>query len=721
MARMLLSRRGFMRNATVLTVALAAAPSSLLARTAERDFRPHAILRIERDGTVRIFMPHADLGSGIYTGLAQIIADELDADWHKVVTEHLDSLDPEFAHRQWGVIATGASTSVANQWMNLRQAGASARALLIEAAARQWNVPAAELRAAESFVIDETRSRRLAYGELTTAAAGLTPPVEVPLKSPERFTLIGRSLPRLDRVIKSEGRATFGIDVQLPDMLHASIVHCPVFGGRLRSVDSSAAEAMPGVRKVVTIPTGVAVIADSFWRAKKACGKLVIEWDEGAFAATSSADLWREYAAMADGEAGQVFEQRGQPDIDNATRVLTGEMRFPFLAHAPMEPLNATARVTGERCEIWVGTQFQGIDVGNLEQATGIAAANFTIHTQWLGGSFGRRASPHADYLVEAVQIAQAAQLANPIKMLWQREDDVRGGLYRPMVLHRYRIGLDDDATPAHWRHDVVCASISRGTPLEAAFFPRGFDELSVTGLVDNLYAGANVEFRLHTPQHPVSVCWLRGEADTHTGPVVEGIVNRLAALAGEDPFAYRRRLLAGKPAARRVLGVLDALEQASGWQTAPAPEVFRGMAVHASFGSVCGFVVEITRREKRLDFGRVTAAFDCGLVINPDAVKAQVFSSVAFALSTVIGQQVEIERGRARQSNFHDYTIAALRHTPAVEVHLVDNGLSEPTGVGEVPVAPFIPALAEALRAATGQTIEHYPVRLEGYDFLGA
>jgi isoquinoline 1-oxidoreductase beta subunit len=720
MPRLELTRRGFLRGAAALTFGLGAAPSRLLAAAGEAAvFAPSAILRIEADDTVRIFMPHADLGNGIYTGLAQVLADELDADWSRVVTEHLDSLHPDFKHREWGVIATGASTSVANQWMNLRQTGAAARAMLVAAAAEHWGVAADGLRTADSTVI-AADGRRLRYGELTARAARLPAPAETGLKQPSEFRLIGRSLPRLDRAIKSEGKAVFGIDVRLPDLLHAAIAHAPSFGATLRTVDASRAEAMPGVRKVVRIPTGVAVVADSFWRAKKALDALVLDWDGGEFAAVSQAELWRRYAALADGE-GQVFEQRGSVDLAAATQVLEGEMRFPFLAHAPMEPLNATARITAQGCELWAGTQFQGIDVGNIEKATGIPASSIRIHTQWLGGSFGRRASPHGDFLVEAVQVAQAAGLPNPIKLLWQREDDIRGGLYRPMALHRFAVGLDAEGRPAHWRHKVVCASISKGTPFEAAFTGRGFDQLSVEGLVDNLYAGGNVDYRLYNAEHPVSVCWLRGEADTHTGPVVESIVNRLARMAGADPFTYRRRLLAGKADAARALGVLDALEKAADWRTPPPPDVHRGMAVHKSFGSVCGFVVELRKTGTRLDFHRVVAALDCGLVINPDSVKAQIYSAVAFALSTIIGQQVEIEAGGARQSNFHDYRLATLRETPMVEAHLVDNGLDHPTGVGEVPVSPFIPAVTEAVFAATGIVVDSFPLKLEGYDFIGA
>ena len=710
-----------MVGAAVLTFGLTA-PSrhAIAALTQPAPFSPSALLRIHADDTVRIVMPHADLGCGSYTGMAQVLADELDADWDHVFAEHLDSLDPAFRHQQWGVIAVGASTSLSNQWRYLRQIGATARAMLIAAAAEEWQVPAARLVAANSRVSDPATDRHARFGDLTAKAATLTLPTEVKLKERKQFTLIGRSVPRLDRVVKSNGSAKFGIDVSLPGMLHAAVAHAPVFGGKLISVESERAEAMPGVRKVVRIPTGAAVIAATYWQAKQARDALKLQWDDGPFAGVSSADLWREYAELAATE-GKSFQRRGNVRLEQAEKRLDGEMRFPFLAHAPMEPLNATAMVADGACEIWCGTQFQGIDVPNIEKATGIPAGKISIHTQWLGGSFGRRASPHADYLVEAVQVAQNSGLDVPIKLTWQREDDIQGGLYRPMALHRYSVGLDANGLPIHWRHRVVCASITKGTFFEGPSYVGGFDRLSVEGLIDNLYAGPNVDYQLHTTSHAVSVCWQRGEGDSHNAPAVEGIVNRLARLAGADPFEYRRRLLAGKEAARagRVIGVLDTLERESGWRTAPGANVFRGMAVHASFGSVCGYVVELTKTGSQLDFHRVTAAFDCGLVINPDMVKAQVYSAVAFALAAFIGQQVEIVNGRAKQSNFSDYMIAAMRHVPDVEVHLIDSDLDHPTGVGEVGVPPFIPALSEAIFQATGQEVDEYPMRLRDFAFL--
>ena len=713
-----LSRRAFIRGAAVLSFGIALTPGRLVRAAARGPFSPSALLRIDTDDHATIIMPHADLGGGIYTGLAQILAEELDADWTTIRTEHLESLDSAFNHQQWGVIATGASTSVTNQWQHFRTVGATARAMLVQAAAESWGVEASTLRTERSTVVDPASGRRLRYGELTAAAALLEPPATPPFKHERDFQLIGQSLPRLDAATKSDGSAVFGIDVQLPDMLHAAIAHPPVFGGRLERFDASRAEAMAGVRAVVAIPSGVVVVAESFWQAKRAKDALEIEWADGPFAKVSSDDLWPDYAALAD-QPGPRFESRGRVEFDAAARVVEGEMRFPFLAHAPMEPLNATARIDGDGCEIWAGTQFQGIDAANIAQATGIAAARLTIHTQWLGGSFGRRASPNGDFLVEAVQVAQACGLPNPIKLTWQREDDIRGGFYRPMVLHRYKLGLDDDGLLQHWQHRVVGASISKGTAFESAFYVDGFDRLSIEGLVENKYHVANVDYQLHTTEHPVSVCWLRGEADTHTGPAVEGIMNRVARLAEADPFEYRRRLLSGNPEAARILGVLDALESVSGWRQTSATDIHRGMAVHPSFGSVCGFVVELRKSGTQLDFHRVVAAFDCGRVINPDAVRAQVYSSVAFALSTLLGQKVEIENGRARQSNFHDYAVAALRHTPEVEVHFVDSGLDHPTGVGEVPVAPFIPAVTDAIYSATGEVVEVFPIELDGYRFI--
>ena len=321
--------------------------------------------------------------------------------------------------------------------------------------------------------------------------------------------------------------------------------------------------------------------------------------------------------------------------------------------------------------------------------------------------------------MLEAAQIAKASGLPNPIKLVWQREDDVQGGFYRPMALHRYRIGLDAARRPVNWEHRVVCASISKGTPFEAAFMHEGFDTLSIEGLRHTNYDVPNVEFVLHTTEHAVPVLWLRGEADSHTAPAVEGIMNRLAREAEQDPFAFRRSLLRETDMSKRIKGVLDALEAGAGWANSPPEGVYRGMAVHPSFGSVVGYVVELRKSDKRLDFHRVVAAVDCGRVVNPASVRAQIYSSVAFALSMAIGQKIEIANGRAVQSNFHDYTVARLSHVPDVEVHLVDNGLDHPTGVGEPGVPPFLPALAEAVHAATGQDVNAWPMTLDGYAFL--
>jgi isoquinoline 1-oxidoreductase beta subunit len=712
-------RRGFLKGSAALGFVLSLRPGRVAAAAATTAaFSPNAMLRIDPDGAIRIIMPHAEMGQGVYTGIAQILADELDADWMHIVAEHLESLDAAFKHQEWGVIATGASTSVSSQWQHLREVGATARAMLVEAAAQRWGVSADGLTTSNSFVIDPTRDRRLAYAELTAAAAQLEPPAQVRLKTPDQFRLIGTDVPRLDARAKATGTATFGMDFTLPDLLQASIAHAPVFGATLRTFDATKAEAMPGVRKVVRIPSGVAVVADTFWQAKTAKDALELEWDEGAFAHMSSAALWEEYGTLA-ARAGPVFERRGTLDRDTAAVTIEGEFRLPFLAHAPMEPLNATARWQGDSVEIWSGTQFQGIDAAKLAAEFDVPVENVRIHTLWLGGSFGRRGAPFSDFVLEAAQIARAAGLPNPVKLVWQREDDVRGGFYRPMALHRYRIGLDAARRPVNWEHRVVCASISKGTPFEAAFMHEGFDTLSIEGLRHTNYNVPNIEFALHTTEHAVPVLWLRGEADSHTAPAVEGIMNRLAREAGQDPFAFRRSLLRETDTSRRIKGVLDALESSADWGTSPPEGVYRGMAVHPSFGSVVGYVVELRKSGKRLDFHRVVAAIDCGRVVNPASVRAQVYSAVAFALSMAIGQKIEIANGRAVQGNFHDYTVARLSHVPDVDVHFVDNGLEHPTGVGEPGVAPFLPALAAAVHAATGQEVNAWPMTLDGYAFL--
>ena len=713
-----ITRRGFIQGAGALTFGLLVHPRAAHAAAESAVLSPNALLRIEPDNTVRIVMPHGDMGSGIYTGLAQIMADELDADWRYIVTEHLASLDAVFKQPQWGMIATGGSTSVAGRWDQFRNVAATARAMLVEAAARLWGVDAHRLTTSNSMVMERNGDRRASYGELTARAARLTPPRAVTLKTPDRHTLVGRNVQRLDGPAKASGSAVYSIDFQLPGMLHAAIRHCPTFGGKLKSFDARRAQRMSGVRAVVEIPTGVAVIADSFWQAKTARDVVDLTWDHGAFAHTSSADMRRQYEDLVRRD-GPVFEQRGSINMARVARRIEGEFYFPYLAHAPMEPLSATARMTGDACEIWSGTHYQDIDVINLERYAGIDPEKVTITTLWLGGSFGRRASPNGDFLVEAVQIAQASGLDKPVKLIWQREDDIRGGFYRPLTMHRYEIGLDAGNQPVTWKHRIASSPVAAGTPMGAGYDYNGFDLLSITGLVHNQYRVPNVEFQLHATGRPVPVCWLRGEADTHTGPVVEAVVNRLAREAGMDPFAMRRKLIGESAEAARILGVLDALEAASNWREPPPEDVYRGMAVNPAFGSVCGFVVELRKSGTRLDFHKVTAAIDCGRVINPNVVKSQVYGSAAFALSMVNGQQITIAGGQPVESNFHDFPSALMRQVPHVEVHLVDNGLHHPTGVGEVPVPSFIAALTEAVCAATGQTVDSFPMKLEGYTFL--
>ena len=715
------SRRGFLQGTAALSLGFILDPREVFAAgDSSTAFSPTALLRIEPDNTIRVIMPHAEMGQGVYTGIAQIVADELDADWRYVVAEHLQSLDTAFNHQTWGTIATGASTSVSSQWNNLREVGATAKAMLVEAAAMHWGVPVNTLTTSQSKVIDAANRRDIGYGELTIRAATLTPPTKVTLKTPDQYSLIGHNVQRVDAVSKSSGTATFGMDLSLPNMLSAAIAHAKVFGGKVKAFDASAVERMPGVRKVVEIPTGVAVIADSFWQAKVAKDALQIEWEDGDFANVSTDDLWQQYSDLADTN-GPVFEARGEIDFAKTEKVIEGEFRFPFLAHAPMEPLNATVQLSGDHCEIWAGTQFQGIDVANLEKLAGVDKSKIKINTQWLGGSFGRRAAPGSDFLVEAVQIAKASKLPNPIKMIWQREDDIQGGFYRPMVLHRYKVGLDAHGMPSQWAHKVVGASISAGTAFEDAFMVDGFDTLSTEGLRHNRYHIDNVEFELHTTKHPIEVLWLRSEADSHTGPAVESIMNRLARAANEDPIVLRQKLLKRNPKAQRMVGVLDALTHASQWQSPVAKNVFRGVAVHESFGSVAGYVVELQKTGMELRFHKVTAAIDCGRVVNPDSVKAQIYSSVAFALSTIVGQKIEITNGQAAQSNFHDYKVAGLKQVPDVNVVLVDNGLEHPTGVGEVGVPPFIPALTEAVYMATGEEIDEFPMLLKGFSFMSA
>ncbi|MGH7672002.1 MAG: molybdopterin cofactor-binding domain-containing protein [Gemmatimonadales bacterium] len=674
---------------------------------ASRPFAPNAFLRVGSDDSVTVLLAHSEMGQGIWTALPMLIAEELDADWSKIRVEHADAA-PVYAHTAFGMQMTGGSTSTWSEFDRYRQAGATARALLVEAAAQRFGVNPADCRTENGVVI--AGDRRARYGELAEAAARLPAPKTVPLKEPRQWKIIGKPTKRLDTPEKITGRAQFGMDVRFPGLLTAVVARPPVFGGKVRSLDATAAQAIPGVRKVVRVPTGVAVVADHFWAAKLGRDALKIEWDLGPNAGLDSTALREQFSRLA-GTAGAPAAAAGNVTdaLGKARKTVETEYAVPYLAHAPMEPENCTVRIGPGKCEIWTGTQFQTLDQQLAAKITGLKPEQVELHTTFLGGGFGRRANPTSDFVSEAVQVAKAANA--PVKTVWTREDDVHGGYYRPAYLHRARIGLGADGLPVAWQHTVVGQSILVGTPFESFLVKNGIDATSVEGVSDSPYLKdiPNHRLELHSPKTGIPVLWWRSVGHSHTAFVMESLIDELAQAAGKDPVEYRRALLKNHP---RHLGVLNLAVEKAGWGRRPPKGRARGVAVHESFGSFAAQVAEVSVENGRIRVHRVVCAIDCGIAVNPETIAAQMESGVAFGLSAALHSALHFKDGRVQESNFHDYQVLRLNEMPVVEVHVMPS-TEKPGGIGEVGVPPIAPAVANAVARLTGQRLRELPLRL--------
>ncbi|MCY2961585.1 MAG: xanthine dehydrogenase family protein molybdopterin-binding subunit [Planctomycetota bacterium] len=684
-------------------------PGPLVASPEDAAFAPNAFVRIAGDGRVTVIINKAEMGQGVSTALAMIVAEDLDADWKQVGFEFAPA-DLVYAHPGFGIQMTGGSTSVAGMTPSLQKAGATARAMLVAAAAQKLGVPLLELTTESGSVVHAASKRRLGYGELVADAAKLAVPTDAPVKDRKDYRIVGRSTKRLDTPDKVRGKAQFGIDVTLPGMVIALVARAPVFGGKVRSFRAEKAKAIAGVRDVVQISSGVAVIADRFWAAKRARDLLEIDWDLGAGASTSSEKLRAEYAALAqkpgmvgrrDGDAPSVVEAAGSKAIEAL-------YELPYLAHAPMETLNCTVRLTADACEIWTGTQFQTVDQGAAAAVAGLKSEQVKIHTTFLGGGFGRRANPKADFVVEAVEVAKLAHA--PVKVIWTRDDDLRGGYYRPMWTSRMRATLDARGRVEAWVHTIVGQSFMAGTPFEAAFVKNGIDSLSIEGSEDTPYAIPNVQVELHTTNVVVPTLWWRSVGHSHTAFVIESFVDELAARAKADPLEFRREMLKDKP---RHRAVLERAAKESGWGTPLPAGRARGIAQHFSFGSYVAIVMDASIERGRPRVHRATVAIDCGRVVNPDTVVAQMQSAVGFGLTTALYSAITLKDGRVDQSNFHDYPMLRIHEMPTVDVHILES--NEPSsGVGEPGVPPIAPALGNALFALTKKPIRRLPIRSE-------
>ena len=680
-------------------------------------FAPNAFVRISPDSRVTVIIKHLEMGQGTYTGLATLVAEELDAEWSQVHVEAAPADVERYNNLLWGKLqGTGGSTAIANAFEQMRTAGAVARAMLVAAAAKQWKVSEEEIEVRDGVLRHNGSNHRASFGELAELAAREPVPEQVFLKEPAEFRLIGARLPRKDSAAKVNGTALFTQDVKLPGMLTALVLHPPRFGARLKSFDATEAKSVQGVEAVVEIPTGIAVLARDFWSAKKGRDALRAEWDESNAFALSSDRLSAQYRELA-AKPGTLAYNQGDADAalgpapeGAAGKRVQARIDFPYLAHAAMEPMNCVMQRTDQGIEIWNGEQYQTPDQAAVAALFGLPPEQVQIHMVYAGGSFGRRANPHSDYLLETGQILKAIAGKAPVKLVWTREDDMRAGYYRPFFHHSIEATLDAEGKPVAWRQRIVGQSIAAGTAMEGAMVKDGVDAASVEGAANLPYAIPNVRVELHSPTLPVPVQWWRSVGSTHTAFAVETVVDQLATAAGRDPVEFRRALLRDHP---RHLGVMELAAEKAGWGKPMAAGRGRGIAVHESFNSFVAQVAEVTVHEDRsFTVDRVVIAVDCGIAVNPDIVIAQMEGGMGFGLAPALGSEITFEEGRVVQSNFDAYEVLRMDQMPAVEVHIVKSA-QPPTGVGE-PATPVIaPAVANALSAVTGQRFDRLPLKL--------
>jgi isoquinoline 1-oxidoreductase subunit beta len=710
-----LSRRNFIKSSALSGASLVIAfyiprraEALLLAAGPKRPLPlPNAFLRIGPDGTVTVQLAHAEMGQGIWTTLPMLLAEELECDWSKIRVEAAPAA-PAYFHTEFGMQMTGGSSSTSSEFNRYRTVGAMARQMLVRAAAQRWKVDPKHLHVVNGFVVNG--KQRLSFGALAAAAQALEPPATVALKPSAQWKLIGKPTPRLDTPEKISGKAQFGIDIQFPGLRTAVVSRPPVFGAKVKSFDVSKARAVRGVEAVVQVPSGVAVVADNFWSARLGRDALEVQWELGPGAEVDTDQLLGSYRALAK-KSGPLALQKGDCDaaLKSASRQLVAEYDVPYLAHAAMEPLNCTVRLEKDRCDIWVGTQFQTNDQAVAAKISGLPADQVNIHTTFLGGGFGRRGNPTSDFVAEAVEVAKASRL--PVKVVWTREDDTRGGYYRPMFLHRIEVGVNARGFPVGWKHTIVGQSLLAGTPFEA-MVKDGIDDSSVEGVVDSPYlrgVGAK-RVTLHSPRNAVPVLWLRSVGNTHTAFAMESMVDELAHSAGIDPLAYRLELLKGQS---RHLAVLQLAAKKAGWGKPPPSGTARGLALHASFGSIVAQVAEVSvEQDKSIRVKRVVCAVDCGLAVNPLSLEAQVQGSIAYGLGPTLHSALSIKEGQVQEGNFNDYVVLRLNEMPKVEVHVVPSK-AKMGGIGEPATAPINAAVVNAVFALTGQRLRSLPLKL--------
>ena len=674
-------------------------------------YPPNAFIRIDPDDSITIIVNKSEMGQGVYTSLPMMIAEELEADWSRISVESAP-VAAVYNHTSFPMQMTGGSSSVPSSWEQMRRVGATARVLLVRAAAQQWGVPENECHAENSMVSHAASGRDASYGTLADIASELPMPDNVALKSPKDFKIIGKATRRLDTPAKINGTAQFGLDVYLPDVLTVLIARSPVFGGKVKSFDATEALKVAGVQGVYQVPTGIAVAATGFWPARTARDLLEIEWDEGPGASLSTPKMIAEYLKLAK-RPGAVARKVGDTKrgLKKAHKFISAEYEVPYLAHAAMEPLNVVVELKPDHCTIWTGTQMQTVDAAMAAKTAGLKPEQVEIHTTFLGGGFGRRANPRSDFVIEAVQAAMA--VGKPVKVVWTREDDTRGGNYRPMWADHIVAGIAKNGKPEVWKHTIVGQSIVAGTMFEAFLVHNGIDATSVEGAADLPYLIPNLQVDLHSTKNEVPVQWWRSVGHSHTAFVVETMMDELAYLAGKDPVAYR---LANLPAASRYRGVLQLAADKAEWGKVKLPKGHAyGVAVHKSFNSYVAEIAEVSLEKGRIQVHRVIAAVDCGMVVNPDGVHQQIESAVAYGLSAALHGAITLDKGRVVQSNFNDYQPVSYSEMPRIEVHIVASS-EPPSGIGEPGTPPIAPAVANAVFKLTGKRMRRMPFDREKF-----
>lgn len=678
---------------------------------------PNDFLQIAPHGKITIQVNRLEFGQGSHTGLARILADELDADW-STITAELSDAGETFKDPRAGMQFTGGSSSIKHSFQQYRELGARARVMLMNAAADLWDVTINDV-STESGYVTGTGGQRASYGELATAAMQQSIPKSVKLKEASEFKMIGKGAERLDTVAKSSGRQTFGIDVNLPESRVVLIARPPTFGGNVISFDASEARTVPGIDDILKVnldlnASGIAVIADGYWPAKLARDKLKIKWSNGSDPLPDSEQIKADFTQLLD-EPGLAVQDADISGLSNAAKTIKADFEFPFLAHTPMEPLNATVEMVGEGDAVGVviysGTQFQTFDQLKVAEVMGLKPEQVAIRTQFAGGGFGRRATGNSDCLADAARCMNAwlaTGRKEPLKLMWSREDDVRGGYYRPFTMHRAEIGLSGSGEIVAWRHRVVQPALSAGTPLEALFMKDGLDGSAAEGIQGSPYT-LPIKVDVHHPKSQVPVLWWRSVGHTHTAFVMETLIDQIAVETEQDPVALRRKLLADKP--RELLTLDLAIEQSGYGSTLPDGHAW-GLAIHKSFDSVIAHVVDVSIEDSKPRVHKVTSAVHCNLAVNPTSVEAQIQGSILMGLGTILpGAEITVKDGKVQQSNFHDYIVARMPNMPEVDVHIVPSN-EPPTGVGEPGLPPIAPAIANALYALTGKPIRSLPIK---------